>query len=150
MTAPLLDGYEFSADPDRLDAARVHALLAEHAYWARGRDRERQDAAIAGSRNYGMFHRATGAQVAYARLVTDAATFAWLADVIVDPKHRGRGLGSALVTGIVADVEPLGLKRIVLKASAEGRAIYERLGFEALEGTAEWMQRASTPATSRH
>lgn len=150
MSARLPTGYEFSADPHRLDAARVHALLTEHAYWARGRGRELQDAAIAGSRNYGVYESDGGAQVAYARLVTDAATFGWLADVVVDPAHRGAGLGSALVAGVLADVEPLGLKRVVLKASDDARRVYERLGFEPIDGSAEWMQRASTPATTRH
>lgn len=148
MLATLSTAYELCTDPDRLDHARVHELLTTHAYWARGRSRQDQDAAVAGSRNYGVFHRATGDQVAYARLVTDGVTFAWLADVVVDPAHRGRGLGSGLVAGILADVAPLRLKRMVLKASADARAIYERLGFEPIEGSTEWMQRASTPATS--
>ena len=136
--------YEFCADPARIDAARVHALLAEHAYWAEGRTRETQDSAIAGSRNYAMVARATGELVAYARVVTDGVTFAWLADVIVDPAHRGQGLGTAVVTGAIADLEPLGLKRILLKASDDGRVVYERLGFRPLDDPAPWMERRPT------
>ncbi|CAM3727518.1 GNAT family N-acetyltransferase [Isoptericola cucumis] len=133
--------YEFSTDPARIDAARVHTLLAEHAYWADGRTRATQDAAMAGSRNYAMVARATGELVAYARVVTDGATFAWLADVIVDPEHRNRGLGTAVVAGAIADLEPLGLKRVLLKASDDGRVVYERLGFRPLDDPAPWMER---------
>ncbi|MFD2023911.1 hypothetical protein [Promicromonospora aerolata] len=78
--------YEFSTDPDRIDRARVHELVSQHTYWAKDRPREIMDAAIAGSRPYGVFRRGTGEQVAFARVVTDGATFAWLADVIVEPK----------------------------------------------------------------
>jgi GNAT superfamily N-acetyltransferase len=139
---PLLHpDYEFSADAARLDAGRVHLLLTEHAYWAAGRGREVQDAAIAGSRSYAVYHRPSGALVAYARAVTDGATFAWLADVVVDPVHRGRGLGTAVVAGAVADLETLGLKRIVLKASDDGRGLYEHLGFAPLDDPAPWMER---------
>nr|WP_222829416.1 GNAT family N-acetyltransferase [Xylanimonas cellulosilytica] len=131
--------YEFSADPARIDAARVHDLLAGHAYWAKGRTREFQDAAIAGSRNYGVYERASGEQVGYARVVTDAVTFAWLADVVVDPAHRRRGLARLLVTGIVADLEPLRLRRVVLVASGEGHDLYESLGWRPVDGPDTWM-----------
>ncbi len=138
--SPLPDGYEFSADPGRIDTGRVHSLLAEHASWAAGRTLEAQQANIAASRNYGLYSRADGEQVAYARVVTDGVTFAWLADVIVDPAHRGRRLGAALVDRILADLDPMGLKRIVLKASEAGRPLYERAGWTPLEGPDDWME----------
>lgn len=130
--------FEFSTDPARLDVERVHRLLAEHAYWARGRSRALQEAAVAGSRSYGVYDAATGAQVAYARVVTDGATFAWLCDVIVDPAVRGRGVGVQLVEGVVADLEPLGLKRVVLR-TADAHGLYRRFGFEVVEDAAGWM-----------
>ncbi|MBE1875963.1 GNAT family N-acetyltransferase [Myceligenerans pegani] len=133
--------YEFSADTSRIDPARVHALLSEYAYWAAGRSRETQDAAIAGSRNYAVYVRESGELVGYARVVTDAATFGWLADVVVDPGHRRRGLARLLVEGALADLAPLRLARIVLRASDEGRALYEDLGWKQVDGPHEWMQR---------
>jgi len=135
------DGYTFSSDPARIDPERVHALLVEHTYWAASRSRATHDAAMAGSRNYGVHRTTTGEQVAYARVITDGVTFAWLADVVVDPGHRGRGLGRLLVAGILADLEPLGLKRVVLKASPEGRALYERLGWQGVADPGDWMER---------
>ncbi|WP_454129164.1 hypothetical protein [Microbacterium aurum] len=71
----------FSADPARIDVALVHRWLSEESYWAKGRPRATQDVAMAGSRNYGVYDEATGAQLAYARVVTDGALFAWLCDV---------------------------------------------------------------------
>lgn len=136
-----LDDYEFSADPDRLDRARTHELLVRHTRWAAERPRATHDAAVAASRNYAVFERATGRQVAYGRVVTDGATFAWLADVVVDPEHRGRGLGRLLVEGVVADLDPLGLTRVVLEASDEGRHLYEQLGWSPVARAGSWMQR---------
>lgn len=142
MTRPssLPDGYEFSADPARTDTSRVHRLLTEHAHWAEGRTLEAQQAIVEASRNYGIHTQPGGEQVAYARVVTDGVTFAWLADVIVDPAHRGRRLGGALVDRILADLDPMGLKRIVLKASEAGRPLYERAGWTPLEGPDDWME----------
>jgi GNAT superfamily N-acetyltransferase len=130
----------FSSDPAELDRALVHRWLSTDAYWAIGRPREVQDAAIDGSRNYAAFDEATGAQVAYARVVTDAATFAWLCDVYVDPAVRGEGVGVALVEHLVADLEPLGLRRIAL-ATGDAHGLYERFGFEPLSDPERWMVR---------
>ncbi|GAB4085921.1 GNAT family N-acetyltransferase [Myceligenerans cantabricum] len=135
--------YEFSADTARIDPERVHTLLAEHAYWAAGRPRAVQDAAIANSRNYGAYAKESGELVGYARVVTDEATFAWLADVVVDPGHRRRGLARLLVEGILADLDPIGLKRVLLRASDEGRALYEELGWTTVPSPHEWMQRGT-------
>ena len=135
-------GIRFSSDPADLDRARVHRWLSEHAYWALGRTRETQDAAIAGSRNYGAFDEATGAQVGYARVVTDGVTFAWLCDVIVDPEARGRGVGVGLVEFVLADLDPLGLKRVAL-ATGDAHGLYERFGFEVLSNPDQWMVRGA-------
>ena len=135
-----MPAYEFSADPSRIDAARVHRWLSEHSYWARGRSRDLQDRAAAGSRTYGVFDVETGEQVAYARVVTDGATFAWLCDVIVDPNVRGRGAGVALVEGVVAELEPLGLKRVLL-ATADAHTLYAKVGFVPLVEPENWMER---------
>ncbi|MCP2265686.1 GNAT family N-acetyltransferase [Promicromonospora thailandica] len=137
--------FEFSADPARIDAARVHALISRHTYWAEGRPRHVMDAAIAGSRPYGVYRRATGEQVGFARIVTDGATFAWLADVIVDPAVRGQGVGKLLVEGVVADVEPLGLRRTLL-ATADAHGLYERYGWRPVDDGYRWMERPGSGA----
>jgi GNAT superfamily N-acetyltransferase len=130
--------YEISADPARLDVARVHRWLSTDAYWALGRPLAKQEAAIAGSLNFGAYDTATGGQHAYARVVTDLATFAWLCDVYVDPDARGRGLGTALVAAARDHLAPYGLRRILL-ATNDAHGVYARLGFEPLGEPRKWM-----------
>lgn len=130
--------YEISADPARLDVARVHRWLSTDAYWALGRSLATQEAAIAGSLNFGAYHPTTGEQHAYARVVTDRATFAWLCDVYVDPAARSRGLGTTLVTAIRDHLAPYGLRRILL-ATADAHGIYAKTGFEPLTDPKKWM-----------
>ncbi|MFF2506724.1 GNAT family N-acetyltransferase [Streptomyces sp. NPDC058067] len=138
-TAPALpDGYEISADATRVDAARVHRWLSTDAYWALGRTREHQDRAIAGSLNFGVYDAASGEQVAYARVVTDRATFAWLCDVYVDRAVRGKSLGTALVAAVRDHLEPYGLRRIML-ATQDAHGVYEKVGFAPLAEPDNWM-----------
>ncbi|WP_326724274.1 GNAT family N-acetyltransferase [Streptomyces sp. NBC_00243] len=137
-TQSLPEGYEISADTARIDVDSVHRWLSTDAYWATGRSREKQERAIAGSLNFGVYDGTSGEQVAYARVVTDEATFAWLCDVYVAPSVRGKGLGTALVAAVRDHLEPLGLRRILL-ATADAHGVYEKLGFKVLERPDQWM-----------
>lgn len=132
--APGLDParYRFTADRADVDRATVHRWLSEQSYWARGRSWEAQDAAVDASLCFGVHERASGRQVAFARVVTDGATFAWLCDVFVDEAARGHGVGTALVAGTVAHLEAMGLPRVVL-ATADAHGLYERFGFAPVE-----------------
>ncbi|MGW2562180.1 GNAT family N-acetyltransferase [Streptomyces sp. NPDC001514] len=130
--------YEISTDPARLDPARIHHWLSTDAYWAVGRAREKQDRAIAGSLNFGAYETASGELVAYARVVTDHATFAWLCDVYVDRSVRGKGLGTALVEAVRDHLAPLGLRRILL-ATEDAHGVYEKAGFAQLSEPGKWM-----------
>ena len=129
--------YRFSSDLSDIDRDRVHRWLSEDAYWALGRSREVQDAAIDGSRSFGVIDTRTGEQVAYARVVTDGVTFAWLCDVYVDPAHRGVGVGVGLIEGVVAAV---GARRWVLRTS-DAHGLYEKFGFEEITDPERWMAR---------
>ncbi|MFC8429140.1 GNAT family N-acetyltransferase [Streptomyces sp. NPDC057253] len=137
-TPPLPGGYEISTDPERLDADRVHHWLSTDAYWAIGRPREKQDRAIAGSLNFGVYDTASGEQVAYARVVTDMATFAWLCDVYVDRAVRGKGIGVALVGAVREHLRPYGPRRIAL-ATLDAHGVYGKLGFAPLAEPERWM-----------
>ncbi|OII64144.1 GNAT family N-acetyltransferase [Streptomyces sp. CC53] len=130
--------FEISTDPARLDRERVHHWLSTDAYWALGRTRATQDLAIDGSLNFGAYDTATGSMAAYARVVTDGATFAWLCDVYVAPEARGGGLGTALVEAVRDHLAPRGLKRIVL-ATEDAHGLYEKFGFRPLEAPDRWM-----------
>jgi GNAT superfamily N-acetyltransferase len=130
--------YFFAADTALVDRSLVHEWLSERAYWAKGRPRAVQDAAIDASRNYGVYVEGSGEQVAYARVVTDRATFAWLCDVFVDERVRGQGVGKQLMTGIMADLEPFGLSRTLL-ATHDAHGLYAQYGFAALEHPEHWL-----------
>jgi GNAT superfamily N-acetyltransferase len=118
----------------------VHSWLSQDSYWAQGRSRETQDAAIDASRNYGVHDEETGEQVAYARVVTDGVTFAWLCDVFVPPEVRGRGVGKMLVAAVIEDLEPLGLKRALL-STADAHGLYAQYGFAPLADPSTMMAR---------
>ncbi|MFH9297270.1 GNAT family N-acetyltransferase [Streptomyces sp. NPDC017520] len=121
------DRYEIDTDPDRIDIALVHHWLSTDAFWALGRSRDLVERSMRGSLNFGVYGP-DGAQVAYARVVTDRATFAWLCDVYVDPAHRGRGLGVRLATAVRDHLAPYELKRTLL-ATMDAHELYEKVGF---------------------
>lgn len=130
----------FSTDLSAMDVDRVHRWLAEDSYWAHGRSRETHEVAMSGSRNYGVFDADSGQQLGYARAITDGATFAWIADVFVDPAARGRGVGKRIMAGIIEDLEPLGLKRTAL-FTEDAQGLYAQFGFEQLRDASSWMLR---------
>jgi GNAT superfamily N-acetyltransferase len=119
--------YTVSTDPARLDVDLIHRFLSEESYWAKGRPREVTDRAIAGSYPFGVY--AGDEQVAFARVVTDTITFAWLADVFVVPEHRGNGVGKLLVEAVLGDERFRGMKRWFL-GTADAHDLYRRYGFE--------------------
>ncbi|MDI3420292.1 GNAT family N-acetyltransferase [Streptomyces luteolus] len=136
--AETVPGYEISSDPARIDADRVYEWLSTDAYWAVGRSREKQDRAIARSLNFGVYEESSGKQVGYARVITDHSDFAWLCDVYVAPQARGKGLGTALVAAVRAELEPYGLRRILL-ATADAHGVYEKVGFKRVDNPEAWM-----------
>ncbi len=121
-------GYAVSTDPARLDLDVIHAFLVT-SYWSPGIPRATVERAIAGSLNFGLY--AGDAQIGFARVVTDRATFAYLADVFVLPAHRGSGLGVWLVECVLAHPALAGLRRFTL-ATRTAHALYARFGFTPL------------------
>jgi ribosomal protein S18 acetylase RimI-like enzyme len=119
-------GYELDDDRDRIDVAAVHAFLSGQAYWALGRPRERQERLVReSSRVLGLYR--DGAQVGFARAVSDGNSIAYLADVYVLPEHRGRGLGVELVREMV-ERGPFAHVRWILHTE-DGHGLYVKLGF---------------------
>lgn len=97
------------------------------------------------SRNFGVYDGVTGEQLGHARVVTDGATFAWLCDVFVASGARGRGIGIALVDGVVSALEPLGLTRIML-ATGDAHGLYAKFGFGPLARPELYLERPGTRA----
>jgi GNAT superfamily N-acetyltransferase len=137
------DAYEIRTDLADMDLDLVHEWLSTDAYWSLGRTREAVGTAAEHSLNFGVF-TADGRQVAYARVVTDHANFAWLCDVYVDRDHRGRGLGTRLVAAATETLDPLGIRRILL-ATRDAHEVYAGFGFEPLPDPTMWMVRAPRP-----
>ena len=124
------EGYEIRTDLADMDFDRIHPWLSTDAYWALGRTRDDVETAAGNSLNFGVFIGG-GEQVAYARVLTDRANFAWLCDVYVDRDHRGRGVGHRLLEAVVEQLEPMGLSRVLL-ATRDAHELYARFGFEPL------------------
>lgn len=120
------DGYEVSTDQARLDLDAVHEFLVQ-SYWSPGVPRELMERAIASSVAFGLY-TAGGEQVGFARVVSDRAHFAYIADVYVLPAHRGRGLGVWLVECVMAHPDLKTVRRWML-ATQDAHGLYGRFGF---------------------
>jgi N-acetylglutamate synthase-like GNAT family acetyltransferase len=123
-------------DPSRLDMGVIHGFLAQ-SYWARGIPRALVERAVRNSLCFGLYEGER--QVGFARVVSDQATFAYLADVFVLESHRGRGLSKILVAAVVADPRLQGLRRWML-ATRDAHGLYARFGFEPLAVPARFME----------
>jgi GNAT superfamily N-acetyltransferase len=130
------DPYLVSTDRARIDVDAVHAFLLT-THWAAGIPRETLERAIAGSVTFGVFD--DGAQVGFARAVTDLATYAYLTDVFVMPTHRGRGLGDWLVACVLAHPQLQGLRRMAL-FTRDAAWLYTRHGFAPMPATATYLE----------
>jgi GNAT superfamily N-acetyltransferase len=136
------DGLTISDDPSRLDLDRICAWLAD-SYWANDRDRTTVERSLAHSTPFGVY-APDGEQVALARAMTDLASFAWLADVVVDTAWRGRGIGTWLVTSVVEHLTELGVPRFLL-TTRDAHEVYERAGFAPLHIPEIWMEIDTRP-----
>lgn len=129
--------YLLSTDASRVDLHLVHGYLSEQAYWARGRSRACVARSIAGSIVAGAY--LGGAQVGFARAVSDAATFAWIADVLVLPEHRGRGIARGMLE-LLLSLEELRSIRRVLLGTKDAHPLYAGLGFSPLREPERFME----------
>lgn len=138
-------GFEISTDPRRLDLDVVHGFLRT-AYWCEGVPRDVVERAVKGSRCFGLYQ--DGRQVGFARVVTDRATFAYLADVFVLPEHRGQALGKWLVSVVLAHPHLQGLRRFLL-ATKDAHGLYAQHGFTPLGNPSRFMERHAPDAYGR-
>jgi len=120
--------YELSFDPARFDVEAVHAYLST-SYWAAGIPEPVLRKAMENSLCAGAY--AGTEQVGFARVVTDRATFAYLADVYVLEEHRGQGLARKLVASLLRHPELHGLRRLML-VTRDAHGLYEKFGFTPL------------------
>ena len=124
-----MNALRISTDRAGLDVDMIHAFLSQDSYWGHGIPRHTVERAIAGSLCFGGFLDGHG-QVAFARVVTDGATFGYLADVFVLPAQRGHGYSLQLMDAVMAHPQLQGLRRLLL-ATSDAHGLYARYGFAA-------------------
>lgn len=142
---PRVNTYEISTDPTRLQPAATHAYLTR-SDWSPGIPPDVVARAIANSLCFGIYLGQE--QVGFARVVTDKATFAYLADVYVLEEHRGQGLSRRLVETIQAHAELQGLRRFLL-ATRDAHGLYAQFGFQPLAAPGRMMEVRDRPAWLR-
>jgi GNAT superfamily N-acetyltransferase len=130
--------YLISTDRSRLDVELIHRFLSQTTYWAIGRARDVVQRSIDNSLPFGIYKG--NDLVGFARVVTDYATFAWIADVFVLPGHRGQGLSKWMMEVILSHPELQGFRRWVL-ATKDAHSLYARFGFIPLHRPERWMER---------
>jgi N-acetylglutamate synthase-like GNAT family acetyltransferase len=119
---------EISCDQSRIDVSLVHEFLRT-SYWAEGRSRETVERSIRHSLCFGAY--SAGRQIAFARVITDRAVFAYLADVFVVPEFRQRGVSKALLRAILAHPDLQTLRTFSL-GTRDAHGLYAQFGFEPI------------------
>ncbi len=132
-------------DKARLQVERIHAWLAT-SYWSPGIERALVEKAIAGSHCLGAYR--DHEQVGFARMITDHATFGWLADVWIDQSVRGQGLGRRMVRWFIEHPDFAGIRRFAL-VTADAHGVYEGVGFEPLIRPERYMERVAPEFAER-
>ena len=130
--------FTISTDPARLNIEAIHQYLSGVSYWATGRPLEVLRRGIENSLPFGMFKGSE--QVGFARVITDYATFVWLADVFVLPAFQKQGLGKWLVGVIVQHPQLQSLRRWGL-ITKDAHGLYEQYGFKKLQSPEQFMER---------
>jgi len=128
--------FSISTDKSKIDIAYVHRFLSS-SYWAENIPPDVVQRSISGSLCFGVYEREK--QIGFARVITDEATFAYLADVFIDDAYRGKGLSKWLMEIIVAYPTLQGLRRFML-ATRDAHGLYRQAGFSELTHADRWMQ----------
>lgn len=127
-----------STDRDELDVAVIHDFLSSHSTWARGISRAIVEKSIRNSLCFGGFVERS--QVAFARVITDYATFANLVDVFVLEQYRGLGFGKQLIETVCTHPQLKGLRRFTLH-TADAHGLYRQFGFQPALKPDTYMER---------
>ena len=133
---PLANVYRISTETSDMDIHFIHRFLS-NSYWAKSIPFETVQKAVEGSMPFGVFKG--DEQVGFARVITDGATFAYLADVFIDEAYRGLGLSKFLMEAIMAHPRLQDLRRFVL-ITRDAHGLYEQFGFTPISNPELWMQ----------
>lgn len=136
MNEKQIGNYLFSTDKNKLHVNYIHRYLSVESYWAKNIPIEIVKKSIEGSLCFGVYYQ--DKQVGFARVITDNATFGYLADVFIDKDYRGKGLSKELMTFIMAQDVIKKLRRFML-ATLDAHNLYAQFGFESQEGNKRLM-----------
>lgn len=129
------EGFAITTEKDFFNVEYIHAFLSK-SYWAEGIPIETVQKSIENSLCFGVFH--LGRQIGFARVITDKATFGYLADVFIDEAYRGQGLSKWLMEEILNHPDLQGFRRMML-ATKDAHGLYAQFGFVPLTYTDRWM-----------
>ena len=124
-----LGEYVISTNPEKLEIPVIHNFL-RNSYWAKGIPIQLLKKSIDNSLCFGIYFH--GRQVGFARIISDFATYAYLADVFVVEGHRGKGLSKWMMRVIMEFPDLQGLRRFQL-ATKDAHGLYRKFGFRASE-----------------
>lgn len=130
--------YTISTDNELLDVRVIHDFVSNQSYWGQGRKLEVVQRALDHSLNFGIYKDKQ--QIGFGRVVTDYATFAWIADVFVLSDFRGQGLSKWMMEVMLGHPQLQGFRRWVL-ATKDAHNLYSRFGFIPLHRPERWMER---------
>ena len=145
---PLKENFIISTDKSKLDLAVIHKYLSTESYWAKNIPLALVQKSIEGSFCFGVYKNDKlneNLQIGFARVITDKATFGYLADVFILEEYRGIGLSKWLVKEIMNHQELQGFRRWML-ATRDAHKLYEQFGFTALDKPERIMQMTLTDA----
>ena len=130
------DNFFISTEKSRLDISYIHRFLSQESYWAEQIPMEIVARSVENSLCFGIYHNEQ--QVGFARIITDEATFGYLADVFIDQSFRGRGLSKWLMQVIMEFPSLQGLRRLLL-ATKDAHGLYEQFGFSVVKNSERFM-----------
>jgi len=131
------NGFTISTDKEKLDVDMIHSFL-NSTYWAGGIPKQTIRRSIEGSICFGVFEN--DRQIGFARMITDKATFAYLADVFIIEEYRGRGLSKWLMEVIMSHPELQNLRRMIL-VTKDAHGLYKQFGYVPLINVERWMEK---------
>jgi N-acetylglutamate synthase and related acetyltransferases len=131
----LLSEYTITTDKSKIDIEYVHNFL-KTSYWAENISIDIVKRSIHGSLCFSVLH--LNKQVGFARVISDTATFAYLADVFIDPAYRGKGLSKLLMKTILNYPDLQGLRRFML-ATKDAHGLYEQFSFKPISNPERFM-----------
>lgn len=131
------DSYRITTDSSRFDIGAIQTYLSKESYWSKGISLVTLRKALQNSLGFAMLYRVE--QIGFARVVTDYATFAYLADVYILKEYRKQGLSKWLLECILEHPDLQNLRRLLL-VTADAHSLYAKYGFTALENPDRFME----------